>query len=143
MGRTRFLFAGNVRGDFIARKVGRQALVAFFAGLAAFMFGNRLLLVLDRVGQSACRVGRFIGVAQIQPQLVGIVNVTFAPVAKPLLHQFVEGQLVFVTLLLELLDRQVLGLQRHVELSQLFALRRVLRRVLLLALLEQLHEFVF
>ena len=94
----------SFRGDFIAGKMRRQALVTLLAWPAALMLGNRLLQIFDRVGQSRGRVGCFIRVAEVQSQLVRVVDITFAAVAKALLHQLVEGQLILITLLLQLRD---------------------------------------
>ena len=102
--------------------MGGQAFVTLLAGPAALVFGDRLFQFLHGLGQSQGRVGRLGRVAKIHTQLVGVLQVPFAPIAEPLLHQPVEGQLVLVTLLLELCDGLVLQLQGDVLLPQLLTL---------------------
>ena len=119
--------------------MGRQAFVTLLAKPAALVLGNRLLLILHGLGQSQGRIGRLVRVAKIQTQLIGVAQVAFAPVAKPLLHQSVEGQLVLVTLLRELCVGLVLELQRHVLLPQLLALRCEIR----VLVSERGYKFLF
>jgi hypothetical protein len=44
--------------------------------------------LFDRFGQARRRVGRIVGVAQVQPQLIGIVEIPLAPIAEGPLQKF-------------------------------------------------------
>ena len=148
MGGTDPDVVGDCRRDFIAREMGGQALVAFLARFAPPMLRDDLLPLGHGIRQSSCRVGGLVGISQIQPQLIGIIDVAFTAMSKPLFHQLVESQLVFVPLLLETLNGLVLELQRHILFAQLLPLRRQLRLLalqstgmLLLGVLQQPQKF--
>ena len=105
------MFAARVRffadcGDhFVTRKVGWQAFIPFLGRLAALVLGNRLLQIFHRVGQAQRCVGRFVAVFEVQPQLVRVVQIAFAAIAKSSLQELIESQLEFFFLLLQQRDR--------------------------------------
>ncbi len=86
---------GNLRFDFVALEVLGQRFVPPFALTAnvAFDLDPRVLdrRVLDRRGQTVSGVGRLVITAQIQLQLVGIVEVAFAAPGEDALHP--QGEL--------------------------------------------------
>jgi hypothetical protein len=137
--RTRLHVSGGIGGDFIAREMLRQPFVPLLARLATAMLGNHQLQVFDGVGQAERCIGGLVRVAQVQSKLVRIIDVTLAAVAKSLLHQFVVGQFILVSLLCKLLDRLVLGLNRDVLPTKLLALRLEFNRMLLFVLIDQLE----
>jgi len=122
---TRTLSFGRSSSS-VSGQVFRQLFVPLFARLATAVLGDDLRVV-HRLGQPEGCVGRFRRVAEVQSQLVRILKVAFAPIAKSPLHQFVEGQLVLVAFLRELFDGLIFGLKSDVLLPKLLSLGFKLR----------------
>ena len=89
------------------------------------MFGDYLFRVFHRVGKSQRGVGGLVRIAKVDSQLIGIADVAFTAIAKPLLHQPIVCQLVFVALLSQLQNRLLVELKCDVLLAKLVNLRLV------------------
>ena len=76
MSRAGFVGFGGVHDDFGAWKVSREGLAAGLRFAAAV--GRDQVGFLQRLVQAGRGIGRFLGVAKVQTQLIGVGKVTFA-----------------------------------------------------------------
>ena len=75
----------SVDDDFLARQVSRQPFVTLLARLATFVRRDDVRF-FDRFGQAIRRIGRFIRIPEVEPQLIRIVNVCSLLAAKRSCH---------------------------------------------------------
>jgi hypothetical protein len=106
-----FVGVRNVCFDFVTRQMLRQAFVATLFLLATNMLRNDRLLfwlfeprLVDRLSQTFSSIGRV--VAKINPQLIRIVQITFATPGKRPGDQLFDLELEFFLLLFEFFDLQ-------------------------------------
>jgi hypothetical protein len=90
---------------------------------------DRPTRLLNRLGQTLRGIGGIVRAAQIQQQLIGIVEVTLAAMAERPLDRFRERQLKIHLLATQLLDRIGLGMDRAGQLfDQCVAAHEILRK---------------
>ncbi len=109
MKRTVFEFVGDISHHFVAWQVRWQAFVPLLTRFATPVSRDQLGF-FDRVCQARGRIVRFVGVAEVQAQLTGVGDVTFAACGKAFMPKLLAGQFQVLVLLLKLPDDVVFAL---------------------------------